>query len=34
MNYIEPTFEVVELSNEDVVRTSGGDLPDNFCPAI
>ncbi len=32
MNYIEPTFEVVELSNEDVVRTS--DLPDNFGPAI
>lgn len=31
MNYIEPTFEVVELSNEDVVRTS---LPDNFGPAI
>lgn len=33
MNYIEPTFEVIELSNEDVVRTSG-DLPDNFGPAI
>ncbi len=33
MNYIEPTFEVVELSNEDVVRTSG-DYPDNIGPAI
>lgn len=32
MDYIEPTFEVVELSNEDVVRTSGE--PDNFGPAI
>ena len=30
--YAEPAMEIIALATEDVVRTSGDDLPDTIIP--